>query len=344
MPSKSLSVIHRDRLARGSFDTQSDTITLLRGSILTINLDRTPPANIRSNYNKLRRYVEEGLVRKQKDGRLEAVRDIPGLSPSEARVFADGKAGSGWSAWVLPNGKPLDSLRSSPTQISTPRKGAPKEPSSTEVAPMLYLTHPPFRQLIRAIPVTEHSVEVGAEFWLSLCASAGRSDEHAAIFKGQQKVRISRQWLHNATNVSPTSRCLAILMWGYPTGARGSHKKWLTALPEIAQKAASVGPTWQDYYARLAETGGLGISTISKLACFFGQRFEGHRAQVLDKRILRVLESGRWAELGDLRDIRYENAHVHYPRYLKTLAQIGIDGEMSPEQIEFFLFALGHCF
>ena len=210
---------------------------------------------------------------------------------------------------------------------------------------MQYLNHPPIQHLIQAIPVADHSVEVEAAFWQPFCAAAGRDAEHATLFAGQPLIRITRQWLHTATNVPVTVRCLGILLWGYPTGARGNlHRGWLANLPQIAAAARSPGLTWPGYYAQLAAIGGLGISTISKLACFFGHQFGGHPALGLDKRILRVLASGRWVELKALQGLTYLNAPVRYLDYLTTLDTVAGVGGMTAGQLEFFLFALGESY
>lgn len=210
---------------------------------------------------------------------------------------------------------------------------------------MPYLNHPPIQQLIRSIPVSEHSVEVEAAFWLPFCEAAGRLAEHHALFAGQATIRISRHWLHDAPQVSVTTRCLAILLWGYPSGARGDlHRGWLENLPQIAAAASQPGLTWGDYYAQLHAIGGLGISTISKLACFFGLCFEGHMALVLDQRIIRVIAAGRWTELGPLHGLTYINAHLRYVDYLAAMAGLAYAGGMESEQLEFFLFSLGESF
>ena len=209
---------------------------------------------------------------------------------------------------------------------------------------MPYLNHFPLQRLIQAIPVADHSVEVSATFWQPVCAAAGRNAEHATLFAGQPSIRITRQWLHTA-QVPMTIRCLGILLWGYPTGARGNlHQGWLANLPQIAAAARSPGMTWPGYYAQLAAVGGLGISTISKLACFFGHQFGGHPALVLDQRILRVLASGRWVELNPLQGLTYLNAPVRYLDYLSTLDTVAGAGGMTAEQLEFVLFAFGGSF
>ena len=138
-----------------------------------------------------------------------------------------------------------------------------------------------------------------------------------------------------------------MLLWGYPSGVRGArHVEWLARLPEIAAAAAQPAADWPDYYQRLHGIGGLGISTVTKLACFFGQRFGTDRldALILDQRIIAVLEAGRWAELLPLRDIDYTSAVRSYPAYLKCLHDLASQTGTTGEQWEFFLFTLGRCF
>jgi hypothetical protein len=210
---------------------------------------------------------------------------------------------------------------------------------------MPYLNHPPIRDLIRALPVAEHSVEVDADFWHPVCKDAGRLTEHDALFAGQRSIRISRRWLHGAPTVPAIAKSLAILLWGYPSGARGDlHRGWLENLPQITAAASETGLAWPDYFGRLTALGGLGISTITKLACFWQQRFLGHEALVLDQRILRVIAARRWAELGTLQHLTYLNAHRHYAEYLATMTGVAVAGGMTAEQLEFFLFALGESF
>jgi hypothetical protein len=210
---------------------------------------------------------------------------------------------------------------------------------------MPHLCHPPIQRLIQSLPVAEHSVEIRASIWHQACSRAGCLAEHEAIFAGNPTVRISRQWLRTAVTVPSTVRCLAILLWGYPRGARGAlHQLWLEKLPVLTATALAPRVSWYEYYDALAALGGLGPSTITKLACFLGHTFNGQPALILDQRILRVLATGRWAELAPLRDLSYQNARQRYPDYLGTLATVAAAGGFAPEQIEYFLFSLGESF
>jgi hypothetical protein len=218
------------------------------------------------------------------------------------------------------------------------------------VFPMPFLADPLDLDLIRHIPVAQHSVPVRSEFWTTPCAKTGRAGLHHALFAGAPEIRLTRDWLRHAV-VSDEMRALAVLLWGYPTGARGNrHLHWLAHLPDIARAAAAPILDWQVYRAGFTGIGGLGISTISKLACFFGRRFVAPCASatvpglILDSRILAVLAADRWAELHSLANLTYLNAPVRYLEYLRCLHDFAVQWEVSPEQVEFFLFAHGDSF
>lgn len=210
---------------------------------------------------------------------------------------------------------------------------------------MLYLNHPPIQRLITALPASDHSVAVAADFWHEPCQRAGLGALHDTLFAGRPEVRITRSWLHRSGGNEAQLRTLAILLWGYPKGARGNrHQQWLAALPEITAAAASPAPGWEEYHGRLTALGGLGISTISKLAFFWGQAFAGRPALILDQRIIGVCAAGRWTELAPLRDLAYPSALRRYPDYLAVMHAIAATGGFSAEQLELFLFALGDAF
>ena len=210
---------------------------------------------------------------------------------------------------------------------------------------MPYLKHPPIRDLIRAIPVSSHSVEVSAETWRQPCAATGCSTQFEAVFRGQPNVRICRGWLRTASDLPPDVMCFAILLWGYPDGARNQlHLRWLAQLRNIASEATAKGRPWREYYQHLQDLGGIGISTATKLACFTGQSFAMRPALILDQRILKVLASGRWPELAALQGIKYANAPAAYELYLQSLGELAEAGGFTPEQLEFFLFSLAERF
>lgn len=107
-------ITHISGQATGVFCFQTKKMTLFKNSLLSINLDKNPSANIAQNYQSVRDYLEKGWIVRI-DGSLRVERDIPNLSLSAAGVFVTGRSGSGWFVWLLENGMPVDVLRKNNT-------------------------------------------------------------------------------------------------------------------------------------------------------------------------------------------------------------------------------------
>lgn len=204
------------------------------------------------------------------------------------------------------------------------------------------LADPRFAALIRSLPVEHHTIRVARSVWEPRFAVAGLTTEFEAIFGDELEVSLSREQIRRQAD--RRRKCLEVLLWGYPAGMRGNETAYLANLDAISERAAS-DAQWPDYFASLDDLKGLGMSTITKLAYFFGRTFEGHPAVILDSRIVAVLTRATWAEFAGLRCVTYNNASKHYLRYLETTALVtrGIGGA-TPEQLEFFLFSLGSAF
>ena len=208
---------------------------------------------------------------------------------------------------------------------------------------MMRLTQPPISELVGSLPVAHHTIRVSRTVWENRFRSAGLEAELGAIFGDAEEIGLSRQSIRQQADAR--RKCLEVLLWGYPSGMRGNrHDSYLANLDEISRGASSEVP-WPGYFEALDAVRGLGMSTITKLAYFFGKTFDGHPAVILDNRITKVLSRGIWAELGGLQGITNYNARRAYLRYLETMASAAraIQGA-TPEQFEFFLFSLGDAF
>lgn len=92
--------------AQGLYDPAKHKITLLKGSVLAIDLNGQPSENIKGNYRQTREFCDQGHLSALPDGRWQMENDMPDLSPSAAYVIASGKSGSGPENW-----KPKDDNR-----------------------------------------------------------------------------------------------------------------------------------------------------------------------------------------------------------------------------------------
>ncbi|MEI7901319.1 MAG: hypothetical protein WCK89_13795 [bacterium] len=202
---------------------------------------------------------------------------------------------------------------------------------------------PPWSSLIPLIPVADHAERVSAKFWLPHFHACGLAHQHAAIFGGRPSADLTRSRLLAHTYADPAHKCLEIFLWGYPDGGRGNLRAtFLQNIAAISQNSPAI-LDWPDYYLSLHNLGGLGISTISKLAYFHGHRFGGHPALILDGRLIKVLADGNWTGLA-MPCLRRENAADFYPDYLQLLAVASARLGCPPDHLEFLLFAWGDSF
>ena len=97
--------------ARGVYRSDTNKVTLKRGSILAIDPSAPCPRNIAQNYETARSLLGAKKLKRRKDGRLTVAKDIPGLSPSAAYVIATGKPGSGPKGWKTADGRTIEEIR-----------------------------------------------------------------------------------------------------------------------------------------------------------------------------------------------------------------------------------------
>lgn len=199
----------------------------------------------------------------------------------------------------------------------------------------------PWAQLIPLIPVAEHSGLIDPNRWEPRFAQYGLLDHFHDIFDSNDPVRLSRGRLQNHAYLTHQQKCLEILMWGYPTGARGNLiTSFLQNVNKIAE-VASQNLQWPEYYNHLHNIGNLGITTITKLAYFYAHQFDGLPALILDQKVIRVLNKGRWAGLA-IPGINYGNARENYLSYLQFVSEIAYQlEECTTDQIELLLFSWG---
>jgi hypothetical protein len=205
------------------------------------------------------------------------------------------------------------------------------------------LFDPVFPPLIRSLPVQHHSVKVERDFWHAKFGDADQAQLWAAIFGNNPVFRLSRCRLLNHAYATPAQKCAEILLWGYPRDLYGIASKLLPAqsLNALHTANAAASLTWSTYAANFPH--GAGISTITKLAYFYGHRFGGQQALILDQRVIDNIQN--WNELHEpLAELTYADAVCRYPDYLTVMHGVAQGLGCTPEQLEFFLFSLGDCF
>jgi len=138
---------------------------------------------------------------------------------------------------------------------------------------------------------------------------------------------------------------MATIIWGYPRGMRGHNFRnvasHLDALCQILSDARFPISDWISHYKNVRAIRGIGLSTYSKLLHFLSANVEGHKALILDQRIIEVLQQNLFEELGCLRRFTSAKASRLYPKYLECMDDAGSRLSLPSEKIEFFLFEFG---
>ena len=200
----------------------------------------------------------------------------------------------------------------------------------------------PWKNVFQNLSLPDHSVVTEAAFWLPHFRHAKLEPMHEAIFGTEDSIRLTRERLLTHAYPTPEQKCLEILLWGYPYGGRGHlHINYLDRIDLIAEYAP-LASSWAHYQGTL-KPAGLGISTISKLAYFFGHSFGGFPALILDRRLINTLAGGRWSPLA-MPGLTYANAAKRYLEYLALMQAQAFAVGCSPAQLELGLFLFGHAY
>lgn len=164
------------------------------------------------------------------------------------------------------------------------------------------------------------------------------------MMKAAGAYAINRQQLLRMSNKPAESKCLAILMWGYPNGGRGGNiRKARNKLKSLAEAVSQPQPNWDSYYHSVNQIAGVGISTITKFAYFFRHRFSGHRAVILDSQIAKTLEGKQWINAPD--PVGKRTAWPdNYLTYLEQIDDVAKSLRVKPDQVELFLYLIGPHF
>jgi hypothetical protein len=196
------------------------------------------------------------------------------------------------------------------------------------------------KQIIRCLEVGRHTIEVNSKHWANRIKTIAPSHP---ILRCPGNYPISRKQLLRMPNSRASDKCLAILMWGYPSGGRGKNiANAIRNLPHIAAAASTPQPTRRAYYKSFARGWGVNASTITKFAYFFGHKFAGEKAVILDRQIALTLNSARWKSAPQpVGNYPWKNAYATYLTQINGLAKsLGV----KPDQVELFLYLLGPHF
>jgi hypothetical protein len=206
------------------------------------------------------------------------------------------------------------------------------------------LTDPKFANIIKSLPIKDHTVVVPTGKILYLYDSNQKSE-----------LPISREDIFEERD--PIKKLKQTLLWGYPTGIYKFVPALLgddAELKDLGEKL-SKWDTTKDQQAEVVcaeklislATGqnkfrNLGTVTLTKMAYFFRVDVEGNKALILDKRIIQAAE--KWQELCKIGLSGGSFDSQQYAEYLKKMSEAARTIGCDADQIEFFLFTFGDSF
>jgi hypothetical protein len=207
-----------------------------------------------------------------------------------------------------------------------------------------------FSDLISNMPVSNQAFASKRSTWSTYMKDDSAGVALRAIFdahhKGSENIFLSRGDLSDlALKPNLAEFVMATIIWGYPRGMRGHNFRNLTshldALCRILSRARSPISDWISHYKDVRGIHGIGLSTYSKFLHFMSANVEGHKALILDQRIIEVVQQHLFEELAALRRLTSANASRLYPKYLACMDDAASRLSLPPEKLEFFLFEFG---
>jgi hypothetical protein len=203
-----------------------------------------------------------------------------------------------------------------------------------------------FENLIKAMPVEHQSFDTKYQTW----KNTDQSQIIDKIFESTNNgtLTLSRFDLFNS-GYNLDEFVIKVLMWGYPTKGRGKNintfleqQHFCSFIKKLKISTSNKNITISDIY-ELLNTKGLGFSTLSKIMYFKKIEFEGRLTLILDFRVIKTLNSGRFNDPGieNFKNLRYENSLHHYSYYLDFMHSLAIQLNTQPDRIEMFLYEFG---
>jgi hypothetical protein len=175
--------------------------------------------------------------------------------------------------------------------------------------------------LIREIPLLQESYTTRREVWEPYF---GENETLAELFGDESRLEISQAEIFAACNAGEKEKLFYMtILWAFPYGLYKKDPAVLfaskAAFQDLLDEATVGVKCWAKYRFAVEDVYKLGISAYSKLLYFSRATVEGMPAVKLDKRILDVLQSGRFKELRIMEHFPYFTAFDRYADYLEMM-------------------------
>lgn len=204
-----------------------------------------------------------------------------------------------------------------------------------------------YENLIKNIPVLKQSTKIKKEVWNRFSYNNKLEIENA-IFGTKAEVEISREDIFNESDTE--KKIVMTLMWGYPTGGRGSNianlLKNLDKLKTTLNSIKNTNLTDQDFNVLTQEfkIHGMGMSTWSKFLYFFNVEIDSIRCQIFDMKIVKSLNKIQFSELIGKTWKQNITDYCDYCSYIQLVNDLAYQINSSPEQVELFMFYFNYSY
>ena len=195
-------------------------------------------------------------------------------------------------------------------------------------------------QEIRNIDVenhTTHNIRKKNWDWLNF---PEKDVLYRAIFTTDE-INLSRAEVKAETDIK--TKIMKVLMWGYKKTNGSLRPQYFDSIVNHLSVLESIFGGIQnknlntaeitDFFTRMRNVNGLGQSTYSKLLYFFNVSFEDKKCLILDKFVIGNLEN-----FDDFAGTEWKPVPECYLNYLNRMDELARENNVSPEQLELFLF------
>lgn len=198
-------------------------------------------------------------------------------------------------------------------------------------------------QEIRNIDVENHTISgIKRDNW-DVLDYPEKDAVQSAIFTNDE-ISLSRSNVKAETAIK--TKIMKVLMWGYKMPNGGLQRQYADSIVQNLSVLESVFAEIKDKnlnaeeikaaFDRLGIVKGLGtggISINSKLFYFFNVSFEGHKCLILDRVVAEKLNL-----FDDFAGTEWKPVPECYLNYLNRMDELARENNVSPEQLELFLF------
>lgn len=196
---------------------------------------------------------------------------------------------------------------------------------------------------IRNLDVENHTISgIKKDNWAVLDYPE-KNAVQSAIFTNDE-ISLSRANVKAEADIK--TKIMKVLMWGYKMPNGGLQRQYADSIVQNLSVLESVFAEIKDKnlnaeeikaaFDKLGTVKGLGaggISTNSKLFYFFNVSFEGHKCLILDRVVAEKLNL-----FDDFAGTEWKPVPECYSNYLGRMDELARENDVSPEQLELFLF------